>query len=188
MICCLGWGSLIWNPANLALREPVKWHEDGPILPVEFARKSINGRITLVILAEGLGIPVLWAQMNVPTLEDARNDLAEREGTLAIGHWPSKGRSYQHGGAIGAWASARGIDGVIWTALPTNVEGAGSMETGERIVEYLRSLSEPALSLAMEYVRKTPAQVRTPYRAIIEREFPSTTQRVSLVGRCSERF
>lgn len=57
MIVCLGWGSLIWDQKNL----PVKgqWHEDGPSLPVEFVRQSINGRLTLVIDQSSQLMPVL---------------------------------------------------------------------------------------------------------------------------------
>lgn len=42
-----GWGSLIWNPGNLAMTG--EWQPDGPMLPVEFARVSTDGRLTLVI-------------------------------------------------------------------------------------------------------------------------------------------
>jgi hypothetical protein len=97
-ICCLGWGSLIWDPRNLALRSPAVWREDGPMLPIEFARKSSDGRITLVLSTAGPAVPVLWAEMDVATLAQARDNLAEREGcsVSAIGCWPTERRDVLH--------------------------------------------------------------------------------------------
>jgi hypothetical protein len=46
-IACIGWGSLIWDNGNLDSKGD--WQNDGPMIPVEFARQSKNGRITLVI-------------------------------------------------------------------------------------------------------------------------------------------
>lgn len=46
-IAILGWGSLIWCPGNLRIRGP--WRHDGPVLPIEFARISADGRLTLVV-------------------------------------------------------------------------------------------------------------------------------------------
>jgi hypothetical protein len=48
MIACIGWGSLIWDMRNLNVDG--NWHADGPLLPIEFARQSRDGRITLVIV------------------------------------------------------------------------------------------------------------------------------------------
>ena len=40
-IVVLGWGSLVWNPGDLMLKDGV-WHEDGPPLPLEFSRVSLS--------------------------------------------------------------------------------------------------------------------------------------------------
>ncbi len=48
-IVCLGWGSLVWNRGGLRLVG--EWNEDGPAIPIEFARQPDNGRMTLVITA-----------------------------------------------------------------------------------------------------------------------------------------
>ena len=63
-IACLGWGSLIWDPQELPVREE-DWLCDGPSLPVEFSRLSSGDRVTLVIRESGSGAsrPVVQAAL-----------------------------------------------------------------------------------------------------------------------------
>jgi hypothetical protein len=154
----------------------VEWHEDGPALPVEFARKSSDGRITLVLLTEGPAAQLLWSVMQVTSAEEARRNLAAREKCAegSIGYWPSDGGRFEHSDLIGSWAASKGIVGVVWTALGPKFDSSHSLASADEIVSYLRNLEEPTLSLAREYVRKTPPQIRTPYRAVIERELEWT--------------
>jgi len=44
-IIVLGWGSLIWDPRELKIKNS-EWQKDGPNLPIEFARISQDGRLT----------------------------------------------------------------------------------------------------------------------------------------------
>ena len=55
-IACIGWGSLVWSPG--VLRCKGEWQLDGPFLPLEFARTSKDGRLTLVLSKRGL--TALW--------------------------------------------------------------------------------------------------------------------------------
>ena len=48
-IAILGWGSLLWQPKDLQFDKEIGWSKNGPMLPIEFARISKDGRLTLVI-------------------------------------------------------------------------------------------------------------------------------------------
>jgi hypothetical protein len=77
MIAWIGWGSLIWDSRNLDVDG--NWRADGPVLPVEFARQSSNGRITLVIVQRFAPVPTLWSAFNSNNVAGAREALRQRE-------------------------------------------------------------------------------------------------------------
>ncbi len=77
-IACLGWGSLIWDPRELPVLRT--WFEDGPLLPIEFARESDDGRITLVLAEDQPLVRSRWALMNVADRAAAREAVRRREG------------------------------------------------------------------------------------------------------------
>lgn len=171
-IACLGWGSLVWGPEALPVAG--RWYEDGPSLSVEFARQSDNGRMTLVV-AEGMrSCRVLWAQLDVQSLDDARRVLSEREGPgvnfKRVAYWSRSSESRRPETAIvGPWAIEREIDAVVWTALGARFDGVnGRVPTADEVVAYLRTLDGVRRVNAEEYVREAPAQIRTPYRDAIE--------------------
>lgn len=172
-IACLGWGSLIWDPGALPVSS--EWYGDGPDLPVEFARQSNNGRITLVVTEAAQPIPVLWAEIRAEAPGHARMLLAEREGVSTknasrlIGLWSSTDRStWSKAPAIGDWAATRRLDAVVWTALGPKFSGENRIPSRTEVVDYLGSLEGEKRSLAENYVRKTPTQIRTQYRQAIE--------------------
>jgi len=173
MIVCLGWGSLVWDPRDLPVH--TQWQADGPALPVEFARQSADGRITLVIAEETPAIPVLWAALDVKSLDDARRQLAHREGIpdefahRSIGAW-SSGCSSPHSetGVIETWARDRGAGAVVWTALRPKFSGKAVKPSADQVLKYLSTLDGEKRQLAERYVRRAPAQIRTPRRQLIE--------------------
>jgi hypothetical protein len=196
-IACLGWGSLIWNPDSLPLRpeRPPRWFTDGPELPIEFARKSSKDRITLVLVRPEAAeppavlLPVLWAYLTCPDIEEAHEALARREwGTDPlprrwtsqdwinwknenIARWPTlPGSSYPHAQQMAAWANAKKLDGVVWTILPPRFKKIERVPMLPEVVDHLRGLSGSELQEARDYVRNAPPQIRTNYRAAIERE------------------
>jgi hypothetical protein len=110
----------VWDPRGLPINR--HWFEDGPLLQVEFARKSSDGRITLVLSELALPVRSLWATMDLTDLHAAKDALRKREGvpkTKADGicDW-SRGQPPPNL-VIGLpeWAAARGIEAVVWTSL-----------------------------------------------------------------------
>lgn len=171
MIACLGWGSLIWDPKNLPIRR--SWFNDGPLVRVEFLRQSKDQRITLVLHDSVKLVRSLWALMAVDDPGDARKKLAEREGTSEqdIEHW-SRGEREPASRCIidlDAWATSRGIQDVVWTALPPKFKcEVHPPPTRDEVVEHLSGLRGPERATAERYVRHAPRQIDTEYRRRIE--------------------
>lgn len=172
-IACLGWGSLIWNPGCLPIRSD--WFEDGPLIPLEFARQSKGGRITLVIVRNARPVRSLWALMNCENLKEARQKLRVREGrtkTQYIGHWSRGRRSPAAIPELRDWAIAKDIDSVVWTALPPKFRDENHRQPSvEEVLGHLQELPEPERKKAEEYIRQAPRQIDTAYRRWIEAEF-----------------
>ena len=177
MIACLGWGSLVWDPRELPVEG--QWHPDGPQFPIEFTRVSTGGRLTMVVTNGAPPVTILWSNLSVRSLDHGIEALAEREGILpegiphSVGVW-SAVRSSRHAEAaiVGEWVRARGLAGVVWTALKPGFKHSRGMPlTCQQALDHLRNLAGTDREHAEEYVRRAPAQVRTPYRIAIEREF-----------------
>lgn len=168
-IACLGWGSLYWNPGALPLAG--EWKYDGPVIPVEFLRRSSSGRVTLVLDAEGTKVPGLWVHLNCQSLPEAVEALRAREKTLArnIGCW-SGGDPPPLIPSLKLWAQERHIDAVIWTALDYRSKDCQEKQSVEQLIAYLRGLSGKDLNNAREYVQRAPHQIATAFRKKFETE------------------
>jgi hypothetical protein len=171
-IACLAWGSLVWDPRQLPIRR--EWFEDGPFVPVEFARQSDDGRITLVIDPKAKPVRVLWAHMHSVNLADAQRALRDREGIRAR-NWLSRIGSWRTGDSpprdipeLPQWAEARNLDAVVWTALQVRFKGDHRSPSVQEVIEYLRGLTGDTLVRAREYVERAPRQIDTAYRRRIE--------------------
>jgi hypothetical protein len=178
-VACLGWGSLVWRPGALPLAAAARaWNPDGPELPVEYARQSQNFPLTLVISAESKPVRVLWAELDARSGAEARAKLAARETKsappeLVCGLW-ERGASVDGGlgvADIAAWAEARNVDAVVWTKLSPLFNGEKRVPTCNEVIDYISWLKREQQVLAFEYIRKTPRQVTTVYRAAIESRF-----------------
>lgn len=184
-IAILAWGSIIWDPRNLMIDNTQGqngWFNDGPMLPIEFARISQDGRLTLVIVPGKAEIQTLYSISEYEDLNLAILDLSVREGccTNAIGNFTKKNSiispsEFQFRENIQRWIERyKGIDAVIWTNLPqklwyTDKNNKKIQVQEDGIIEYLNALSAEIQANAEEYVRKAPPIVRTYIRASIER-------------------
>jgi hypothetical protein len=173
LIVYLGWGSLIWNQGALPIRG--EWWYDGPFLPVEYARQSSDGRLTLVTHDSFCPIRVFWSIADVQSIEEGIRELRLREGisekneATHIGFWSSETKKANITHAfiekISHWAYEKGINGVIWTALPPKFnDEAGRIPSADEAVLYLKSLPYAKQQNAKNYIIQTPAQIDTPYR------------------------
>lgn len=173
LIACLGWGSLVWDPRELPIRG--KWFTDGPFLPIEFARQSSDGRMTLVTMPDTYPrVRTLWAPMSLTSLSEAREALRLREGiseknaTSDIAHWNGESAARTLAEHIAEWARNLRIEAVIWTNLPPKFRNEERAPSGDELVAYLSSLPPEQGKKAERYVRMTPRQVDTDYRRILE--------------------
>ncbi|MGH0003872.1 hypothetical protein ACQU0X_27680 [Pseudovibrio ascidiaceicola] len=155
-----------------------EWREDGPNLPIEFARKSADGRMTLVVCREGTECPTLWNTLSSTSLEEAREALTKREGlpsTKNAAFWSSSGASDHYGAElVKVWAEKHGFAGVVWTGLPPKspiTDKNNDHPSIDDVISHLSSLKGHSANRAEEYVRKAPTQIATAYRARIVEEF-----------------
>lgn len=159
----------MWDPRNLPIKSA--WHTDGPVLPVEFARQSKDGRITLVVTDGVNPVTVLWAELTSESVTDAHEALRLREETVKrfVGLWTSGSiPDSQTAVIVSEWALSKQIDAVVWTALGPKFSGANVMPTCDQVVAHLKATQGDVRRVAEEYVRKAPAQITTSYRQAIE--------------------
>lgn len=180
----VAWGSLVWRPTDrgvtLQLRRPGQWEPDGPWLPVEFARISSGGALTLVVVPSyAARVRTLWSRSVHHQLEDAIRNLADREGItqkLESIHGVSKEGSRigsvddDIASAVRAWLLEQPtLDIAIWAGLstsPTSWRELGYAEgfTLDNALAYLRTLNRQQDHPAFEYMTRAPEQIATPVR------------------------
>ena len=176
-IAILGWGSLIWLPKDLKFDTNSGWKENGPVLPIEFARISKDGRLTLVITPNGTEVPTLYSVSSFDSLDLAVLNLAVREGSgrKSIGYYDkSKDEfspiEFSFKENIKNWIQTTDFAAVIWTNLPEklNLENMTKTEKDpDGRIDYLQNLKGSESALAEEYIRNTPKQIATKYKTQI---------------------
>jgi hypothetical protein len=172
-IAVLGWGSLIWDPKELNILDD-KWNENGPILPIEFARVSKDGRLTLVIKPNWTEVKTMYAISSFQDLTQAIENLRNREQTIIdrIGFYNfltdekhiREGNNFIIPNLI-SWQAQNYIDAVIWTDLPPNFQDLLKLHFNlENIEKVLKGLKKEEFEFAKKYINNTPAQITTRFR------------------------
>ena len=183
-IAVIGWGSLIWCPGCLQIK--TRWRSDGPALPIEFARISRDGRLTLVIHPDSLEVGTYWAVSELETLKEARQNLRLREAadlkdihSLTLHGRGERAIPKQVLAKIRAWLRNQdNVQAAIWTGLPSNWERErqGRKFSVEGAVQYISELerardeAKAAYDRAREYVSNAPSQIQTSVRKIIQQK------------------
>lgn len=179
-ITFLGWGSLIPDRRNLRIKG--SWKTDGPFLPIEFARISRGKKLTLVLYPDASDIQTLWAYAAEMDLQQAIENLREREnippkyiesiGFVSIPDNRSRCNVVPNAtNRIRSWAIGKKLDAVVWTDLPSNFPEKTCMKINEdNIIKYLKSLHGEELKRAKDYIEKVPPQIKTKIRRKIEQE------------------
>jgi hypothetical protein len=174
-IAIIGWGSLIWDPGVLEIEG--KWQENGPLLPVEFARFSGGGRLTLVLLGNAPPQRTLWVLSRKGSLDAARRDLRARERTSlrdigACLRVDGDTGHYLGDDIIRKWLLATGLDAAVWTALkPNRSDRSPGVSPEEERVAWLKALIARGEERdAREYIVRAPGQIATPLRQRIREE------------------
>ena len=179
-IAYLAWGSLVWDPRALPIRG--QWFKDGPFLPVEFARKSTDGRLTLVLVQGCALVRTLWVPCSLNDIRKACEALREREyipkdkAAKYIRYWNGGEQKEELTEQISQWAGRLGISSVIWTDLPANFgEKKDRAPTREEVTSYLANLPYEKRKNAERYIRMAPRQIDTEYHREIELKFGWTS-------------
>ena len=160
------------------------------MLPIEFARISGDGRLTLVIHTGPQekptpGVRTYWALSEFGDLIAACENLQAREGTtpkhihsLTTGDLEEEEKGLDDAtvpGQIRKWLRGRHVvQAAVWTALPTNWPYKRGKEFNpEDALQYLNELERAkddaaaAYTRAREYGTNAPAQVDTAVRKIV---------------------
>ena len=186
-IAILGWGSLIWDSRSLKIDGSIGnngWNSNGPYLPIEFARISKNGRLTLVIRNGVKYQQVLYSISLYKNLDEAVLDLSVREecGENKIGKYIKEKNEvtpidFNYKDKIANWIEQeQDIDAVIWTNLSSFFKDKIGLKLSDiNVVNYLTSLSPEAQVKAEEYIRKAPVQINTEIRNAIEEKLSWTS-------------
>ncbi|HUS56161.1 MAG TPA: hypothetical protein VMY41_19405 [Thermohalobaculum sp.] len=175
----IGWGSLIWDPENIAPHVQGDWAMGGgPVLPMEFTRVSIKRNMALAVcldVVHGVGCITNAIASVRDEIGPVISDLARRErapdhhiGAVCLASGHANGTSAAMVADVRKWCQARGWTGAVWTDLPSNfTEHLGQEFNIPRAIAYLRGLTGDSLDQAVSYIEQAPAATDTPLRRVL---------------------
>jgi hypothetical protein len=179
-IAILGWGSLLWDKSDREFdKHHGAWMFDGPLLKLEFSRKSAKRLNALTLVIDQIHAEeckVAYALSKRRTFEKALTDLREREGTnrknigyvFTDGSGRRQGRDADSVDAILRWAEGAALDVVLWTDLPGDFYGVRKNDFVTAAVNHVQQLPADAKALAAEYVWRAPDFIVTPLRTALQ--------------------
>jgi hypothetical protein len=171
----LGWGSLLTERKELEI-ENTKWYNDGPFVPIEFARISKDKRLTLVIHPAFDEVQTYYAVSIFTKLDAAIANLALREKTekklenvayinFNSGEIRSKKLQDELKKKISIWNLNKNLDALIWTDLDENFKASINQPFSlEASIRHLKSLNRHEFEVAKNYILKAPDQTITKHR------------------------
>lgn len=175
-IALLGWGSLLWEPNEAFDAHHGPWESGGPILKLEFSRKSqtrLNALTLVIDEVHGSQTTVAYSLSSRFDVDDAIIDLRCREGTTLknIGFVRKDTGRHQCRSegihkSIDEWAVSKKMDAVVWTDLASNFEGFSVPAA----IAHIQGLEPKAKVKAAEYVWRAPEFVDTKLRVALQAE------------------
>lgn len=178
----LGWGSLLWDLANLTPHVRGEWlMQGGPALPMEFTRISPKRKMGLVVCLDanhGVECPTHAILSVRDSIHGAIDDLARRErapvariGAVCLASGHRNGSSPEVVALVANWCAGTGRQGAVWTDLEPNFAAhRGEDFTIPRALAYLRTLTGESLDEAVRYIENAPAATDTPLRRALAAE------------------
>lgn len=179
-IAILVWGSLFWDPQGLSTTG--EWFNDGPLLPIEFARISGGNRITLVIKPNCENVTVLYTISLYDDLDRAIQNLKTRENTpntnnIGFVDYTNNRCNLREANkfileSLEKWNAEKKFDAIIWSDFaPKFSDVIKKPLTIQNVIEFINDLSEKEQQGAIKYIQNTPAQIRTNFRSSLEKYF-----------------
>lgn len=180
-IATLGWGSLLWDKSYKDFNEQHgEWRFDGPVLKLEFSRKSASrlNALTLVIdPVHGQECQVAYALSKRASPEKAIADLRAREktrekyiGCVFADGTRRQGRDANSIDVICQWAEAKSMDVVLWTDLPGSFDVVAKRDFLNAALYHVQQLPPEGKAMASEYVWRAPDFIATPLRERLQAE------------------
>jgi hypothetical protein len=83
---------------------------------------------------------------------------------------------------IQAWAENHEFSAIVWTAIGPRFQEKIGVHSADAAVAYIAGLQEPTRTLALDYIRKAPADVVTPVRNKVSAAFGPLAERTEVAS------